>query len=114
MPANTGGLLVSRTITVNNWVAIKEGGPGSLKYTVMRFVDGPCASVGVHMKSPFVELITAPAGALVSSEKTKWLLGSSEAAGFVTVNIWPSKTSWSGMEPMERLRFVRSTTIAKL
>src|SRR4051812_11451187 len=60
---STGGLLTSRTTTVNELVAVICGKPLSVTMVVIVFVPGPCASLGVHVMMPFVSII-APAGGL--------------------------------------------------
>src|SRR3954470_7653050 len=64
--ARIGGAFVSSTYTVNICVDICAGGPGSMIYTIIKFVLGPCNSVGVQVNKPLVGSIIAPAGALVA------------------------------------------------
>lgn len=63
--ANTGGWLLSCTITLNVCAALIGGVPLSVTITVIEFVLGPWASVGVHEKIPLDAPIDAPAGALL-------------------------------------------------
>src|SRR5436853_355967 len=69
MAASTGALFVSRTKTVNDWVALKGGEPLSVTLIEIVLVPGPCASVGVHANTPVRGLIVALVGAPGSSEK---------------------------------------------
>jgi len=48
---------------VNVFVALKGGTPLSVTDTLIRFVLGPCAMVGVQVKTPLVALIVALVGA---------------------------------------------------
>ena len=51
------------TITVKLFVTLKDGTPSSVTLTAMTFVLGPCASVGVHVKTPRTGSMLAPVGA---------------------------------------------------
>src|SRR5215831_4507972 len=56
-----GALFTSVTTTVKLLVALSGGVPLSVTRVVMTFVPGPCASVGVQLITPELE-IAAPAG----------------------------------------------------
>src|ERR1051325_4432425 len=51
---STGAEFTSLTTIVNVFVALSGGVPSSIAFTITMFVLGPCASVGVHMATPFV------------------------------------------------------------
>src|SRR5438094_425154 len=59
---NTGATFTSRTVTVKLLVALNAGTPLSVTTTVIVFVLGPCASVGVQLIAPLLPLIVMPAG----------------------------------------------------
>ena len=59
----TGGVFVSMTKTVNEFVALKAGEPSSVTIVVIRLVPGPWAGVGVQVMIPFISM-AAPAGGL--------------------------------------------------
>src|SRR5438477_362648 len=60
--AKLGALFVSRTYTMNEFVALNGGDPLSVTRTVMLVMLGPCASVGVQVKTPLVGFTLAPVG----------------------------------------------------
>src|SRR5215218_8628282 len=60
----TGSELTSFTVTRNARVDERAAAPLSRARTVMMNWPGPCASVGVHVNTPVVGLIAAPAGGL--------------------------------------------------
>src|SRR5688572_25044824 len=64
--ANDGAVFTSLTATENVRVANCAAAPLSVTRTVTVYWPGPCASVGVHVKTPVVGLMTAPGGATVS------------------------------------------------
>jgi hypothetical protein len=61
--ASTGATFTSFTTTENVFVSLNGGVPLSVTRTVMEFVDGPCASVDVHEKTPLTGWIVALVGA---------------------------------------------------
>jgi hypothetical protein len=61
--ATMKSLRVSRTTTVKLCVALNGGGPSSVTTTAMRFVLGPCVSMGRQRNAPLVALIVALVGA---------------------------------------------------
>src|SRR2546425_1223433 len=69
-------------VTVKLLVSLRAGEPLSVTRTVIVFVPGPCASVGVQVKMPVAGSITASEGAPASSEKVIVCAGrsASEAA----------------------------------
>src|SRR5207248_8782411 len=54
---NTGATFTSRTVTVKLVVALNAGTPLSVTTTVIVFVLGPCASLGVQLIAPLLPLI---------------------------------------------------------
>src|SRR4029453_11438531 len=62
MGVSTGGLFTSLTVTVKLLVSLKLGEPLSVTRTLITFVLGPCASVGVQVNMPVTGLMAAPAG----------------------------------------------------
>ena len=63
---SVGAVLTSFTVTVNEFVALRAGVPLSVTTVVKVLVLGPCASVGVQVMMPFVE-IAALVGATVNA-----------------------------------------------
>src|SRR5580765_8433408 len=57
-----GGLLISLTVTVKEFVALSGGEPLSVTTTVTALVLGPWPSVGVQLIKPLAELIVIPVG----------------------------------------------------
>src|SRR6185295_9274465 len=82
---NTGAVFTSLTTTVKLLVTLRLGVPLSLTFTVMVFVDGPWASVGVQVSTPVTESRLTPAGGLTKAE-VKTLAGTS-ASGAVWVTV---------------------------
>src|SRR5438067_6149762 len=64
MGLRTGATLTSFTTITMVCVAAKGGTPLSVTLTAKVLVAGPCASVGLQEKTPVVEIMLAPAGAL--------------------------------------------------
>ena len=60
---STGALFTSFTTTLKLLVLLSEGEPLSVTRTVIEFVAGPWASVGVHVNTPELESRIAPVGA---------------------------------------------------
>src|SRR5205814_5308147 len=60
---STGALFTSRTTTMKLLVALRGGAPLSVTFTVIRFVLGPCASVGVQVSTPELASRRTPVGA---------------------------------------------------
>src|SRR5712691_7142524 len=84
---STGARFTSVTTTVRLWASLNGGVPSSVTRTVIKFVLGPCASVGVQVKTPLVGLMLAPAGAPGSKLKVRVLGGrSGSVAVFVTTS----------------------------
>src|SRR5258706_7465484 len=63
MAANSGAAFTSLTIARNVCVALKLGVPLSVTITLIELVPGPCASLGVQVKTPLDALIVALDGA---------------------------------------------------
>src|SRR5207248_1088809 len=61
---NTGATFTSRTVTVKLLVALIAASPLSVTTTVIVFVLGPCASLGVQVIAPLPGLIVILVGAL--------------------------------------------------
>ena len=66
MLARTGAWFTSFTVTVKEFVALKDGEPLSVTVVTKRLMLGPCASAGVQVITPFAS-IAAPDGALMSA-----------------------------------------------
>src|SRR5438876_341413 len=60
--ASTGALFTSFTITVKLLLSLRAGVPLSVTLTVIRIVLGPCASVGVQVRTPLPGSRLTPAG----------------------------------------------------
>src|SRR5439155_1312308 len=87
----------------------------SVTRTVIRFVLGPCASVGLQVNRPLVALMLAPAGAPGSRLKVRVLAGrSGSVAVFVTTNVLSSSIIWSAGTVRTGARFTSVTTTVKL
>src|SRR5580765_6012920 len=54
MGERTGALFTSLTVMITAWAALRAGEPLSVTRTVTLLVFGPCASVGVQVKTPVV------------------------------------------------------------
>src|SRR5207249_4712014 len=92
----TGARFTSVATTVKLRAALVGGGPSSVTRTVIRFVLGPCASVGVQVNTPLVALMLAPPGAPPSRLSADLLAGrSGSVAVFVTTNVLSSLIIWS-------------------
>src|SRR5438045_8845300 len=76
---STGALFTSRTTTVKLLVALRGGAPLSVTFTVIRFVLGPCASVGVQVSTPVLASRRTPVGAETRPKLSVWA-GRSAAA----------------------------------
>src|SRR3989442_346939 len=63
MGERIGAEFTSLTMMVKRWVALKLGLPLSKTRTRILLLLGPCASVGVQLKTPLAGLTEAPAGA---------------------------------------------------
>src|SRR5947207_2665384 len=63
MAGNDGALFTSLTVTVKPLVALNGGVPLSVTTTVITFVDGPWASIGVQLIAPVFGSMVIPAGA---------------------------------------------------
>src|SRR5439155_1169910 len=66
--ASTGAVFDSLTNTVKLLVWLRAGSPSSVTLTVIVFVVGPCASVGVQLSTPVVGLSATPDGPLTNSK----------------------------------------------
>ncbi len=81
--------------------SLNAGLPLSVTTTSKVNVPGPCASVGVQVKTPVVALIVAPAGTcpLVPLSRLKVSVCPALASVAVAVNVsgWPSSMLWLPM-----------------
>src|ERR1051325_4813172 len=92
-PASTGAWFTSVTWIVIVSEAPSCGVPSSFTRTVTRLSLGPCASVGVQVKTPVVVLMLAPVGAPGSSENVRlWAGRFASVAEAVNVSVEPSAT----------------------
>src|SRR4030095_5825379 len=73
-----GALFTSLTTTVKLLVALNAGVPVSVTLTVIVFVLGPCASVGVQLSTPVLGFIATPDGPFTSA-KVNGLAGRSRS-----------------------------------
>src|SRR5215468_2833109 len=93
-----GALFTSVTTTLKLFVALNVGVPLSVTRVVIVFVLGPCASVGVQVITPELEIV-APAGA-VNKVYVRVFRGKSlSMAVFVTIKVVNSATvasAWAG------------------
>src|SRR6266568_3768813 len=86
----TGALFTSLTTTVKLLVALRAGLPLSVTLTVIVFVLGPCASVGVQLSTPLVGLTATPDGPLTKAKVSVLAGRSVSAAVFVTTSVLSS------------------------
>src|SRR4051812_27475560 len=75
---STGAMFTSLTVTMKEFVALKEGEPLSVTTTVIVLVLGPWASVGVQVIAPEAGLMDIPEGG-ESRLKVRLLAGMSES-----------------------------------
>src|SRR5262245_57479337 len=74
-------------------VALKGGTPLSVTTVVIVFVLGPCASVGVQVRTPVVSMVAPPGG--LCRRYFSLLAGISESvARFVTISDVSSEMVW--------------------
>src|SRR5690349_16139423 len=91
MGAKTGGLFTSFTTMVKFFASLNGGEPLSVTRTVIVFVPGPCASVGVQEKIAAAASNVALAGAPASRLYVSVFAGTSgSVAVFVKVSVVPS------------------------
>src|SRR5919204_96531 len=60
--ASTGAWLTSLTVTCTVWLALSAGVLLSVTTTSNEYTPGPCASLGVQVKTPVFGLMAAPGG----------------------------------------------------
>src|SRR4029077_10924231 len=82
----TGALFTSFTTTVKLLVALRAGLPLSVTLTVIVFVLGPCASVGVQLSTPVVGWTATPDGPLTKAKVSMLAGTSASVAVFVTTS----------------------------
>src|SRR5262245_8191585 len=88
-----GALLTSLTVTLSDLASLSGGEPLSVTRTVMVFVLGPCASVGVQVSTPVPGLMLTPEGAPGSRLNVRASAGkSASVATLTTVSVLPSLT----------------------
>src|SRR5258706_6770997 len=108
-----GALFTSFTMMVNVRESLREGEPPSLTRTVMLFVLGPCASLGVQVNKPLLALIDAPDGEPGSKLNVKvWAGRSGSLAVAVKLMAAPSLSASSTQPLSTRAPFPSSTTMA--
>ena len=83
---STGARFSSLTTTVKLLVALSAGVPLSVTLTVIVFVLGPCASVGVQVSSPVVGSTATPDGPLTRAKASVLAGRSVSVAVFVTTS----------------------------
>src|SRR5438552_968041 len=114
MSDSTGAWFDSVTTTLKLLVSLDGGAPLSVTFTVIRFVLGPWASVGVQVRTPVLGFRFTPAGA-DTRLKVKMLAGRSVSlAVFVTVSVLSSVMVWSVATASRRALFLSVTTTLKL
>src|SRR5258707_120228 len=89
---STGALLASVTTTVKLLVSLDGGAPLSVTRTVIRLVLGPCASVGVQVRTPVLGFRFTPVGADTKLNVNVLAGRSASLAVFVTVSVLSSVT----------------------
>src|SRR5580765_7037 len=95
---STGAELTSLTVIVMVCAALMAGKPLSVTRTVIEAVLGPCASVGVQLKTPVDGSMPAPAGAPASRLKVRiWAGRSASVAEAVNVSRVCSFRVWLPM-----------------
>src|SRR5439155_22132434 len=94
MAARTGAAFTSLTTTVKLRLLLSAGVPLSVTRTVIGFVLGPCASVGVQVNTPVFASRLTPVGAETRA-KVKVLAGTSgSTAVLVTTSVFRSSLVW--------------------
>src|SRR5437773_1523524 len=103
-------------MTVRVLVSLKLGEPLSLTRTVIRFVLGPCVSVGVQLNTPLAGLIVAPGGGLIKLKVSIFVLfgTSGSVAVIASVNRLPSGMLCVAMAANSGALFTSLTTTVKL
>src|SRR5260370_2695214 len=82
-----GALFTSLTMTVKLLVSLSGGLPLSVTRRVMTLVLGPCASVGVQVRTPVAGLRLTPVGAATSEKVSVFVGMSGSVAVLVTVRL---------------------------
>src|SRR5216683_1566672 len=82
-----GALFTSLTMTVKFLVSLSGGIPLSVTRMVMTFVLGPCASVGVQVRTPVVESSVIPLGPATKENVSVFAGISGSVAVLVTVKV---------------------------
>src|SRR3989442_14883571 len=88
--ANSGGLFTSSTTTVKLTKALSGGVPSSATLTTIIFVLGPCASVGVQVKTPVFGFRLTPVGADAKLNVSRLAGRSASVAAIVTISVLSS------------------------
>src|SRR5439155_7865302 len=83
----------SVTTTVKLLLSLNDGTPLSLTFTVIRFVLGPWAAVGLHVSTPVVGLTLTPAGPDTRLNVSVLAGRSASVAVFVTTSVLNSARS---------------------
>src|SRR5439155_715131 len=89
---STGALFASVTTTVKLLVSLEGGAPLSVTFTVIRFVLGPWASVGVQVSTPVLGFTFTPAGPDTRLKVNVFAGRSVSLAVFVTIRVLSSAT----------------------
>src|SRR5258708_6882492 len=87
MGAKTGALFTSLTMMVKLLVSLSGRLPSSVTRTVMTLVLGPCASVGVQVRTPVTESSVIPLGAATRVNVNELAGISGSVAELVTVKV---------------------------
>ena len=113
-PGNAGATFTSLTIIVKVFVALNGGEPLSVTDTVRVFVLGPCASVGVQVKTPLAELIAALVGAETRLKASVCVGASASVATLVSVITVNSLFVWLSIGTNCGARLTAMTVSRKL
>src|SRR5439155_22547315 len=100
--ARTGARFTSFTITAKLLLSLNGGVPLSVTLTVIRFVLGPCASVGVQVNTPLLGSTVTPAGPDTRVRVSGVAGRSVSVAQLVRTNALSSLSVWSGGTVTER------------
>src|SRR6266478_997652 len=93
--ASTGALLTSLTKILNDLELLMGGEPLSVTLIVQSYKPGPCASVGIQLKTPLVAFMLAPGGP--KSRLKESALPSGSVAVLVKVSVVSSLIVLSGI-----------------
>src|SRR2546423_906164 len=111
---STGALFTSCTTTMKLLVALRGGAPLSVTFNVIRFVLGPCASVGVQVSTPVLASRRTPVGAETRAKLSVLVGRSASLAMLVTTNVLSSLIVWPAGTVSTGALFTSCTTTVKL